>query len=171
MIFMSYRFAWMFGEDTFQDGVDISAKVFYKRLVQSEQLPTTSQAPADYMQVYENIMTQHPGSPIISLHISSGLKADVPMPVGGCPGQITDGGSSPEITVVDSKSASYGFGLCWLCMQPGLPLKAKAWMRFSHPLKKWVNSVTLFSCGYFEVFAKRRTDRQSGCRHRHAAEH
>ena len=58
MIFMSYRFTSMLGEDTFQDGVDISAEVFYKRLVQSEQLPTTSQAsPADYMQVYENIMT------------------------------------------------------------------------------------------------------------------
>lgn len=98
----------MFGEDTFQDGVDISAEVFYKRLVQSEQLPTTSQAsPADYMQVYENIMTQHPGSPIISLHISSGLSGTYQSAV-LAKSLMED---PPEITVVDSKSASYGFGL------------------------------------------------------------
>jgi len=98
----------MFGEETFQDGVDISAEVFYKRLVQSEQLPTTSQAsPADYMQVYENIMTQHPGSPIISLHISSGLSGTYQSAV-LAKSLMED---PPEITVVDSKSASYGFGL------------------------------------------------------------
>lgn len=98
----------MFGEETFQDGVDISAEVFYKRLVQSEQLPTTSQAsPADYMQVYENIMTLHPGSPIISIHISSGLSGTYQSAV-LAKSLMED---PPEITVVDSKSASYGFGL------------------------------------------------------------
>ncbi len=98
----------MFGEETFQDGVDISAEVFYKRLVQSEQLPTTSQAsPADYMHVYENIMTLHPGSPIISIHISSGLSGTFQSAV-LAKSLMED---PPEITVVDSKSASYGFGL------------------------------------------------------------
>ncbi|MCJ8011259.1 DegV family protein [Paenibacillus sp. KQZ6P-2] len=98
----------MFGEETFEDGVDISAEVFYKRLVQSDQLPTTSQAsPADYMHVYQNIMTMHPGSPIISIHISSGLSGTYQSAV-LAKSLMED---PPEITVVDSKSASYGFGL------------------------------------------------------------
>lgn len=98
----------MFGEETFQDGVDISAEVFYKRLVQSDQLPTTSQAsPADYMHVYQNIMTLHPGSPIISIHISSGLSGTYQSAV-LAKSLMED---PPEITVVDSRSASYGFGL------------------------------------------------------------
>ncbi|OZB91833.1 DegV family protein [Paenibacillus sp. XY044] len=98
----------MFGEDTFEDGVDISAEVFYKRLVQSEQLPTTSQAsPADYMQVYQDIMNEYPGSPIISLHISSGLSGTYQSAM--IAKSMLEG--DPDITIVDSKSASYGFGL------------------------------------------------------------
>ncbi|MET3543819.1 DegV family protein with EDD domain [Paenibacillus favisporus] len=98
----------MFGEDTFEDGVDISAEVFYKRLVQSEQLPTTSQAsPADYMQVYQEIMNEYPGSPIISIHISSGLSGTYQSAT--IAKSMLDG--DPDITIVDSKSASYGFGL------------------------------------------------------------
>ncbi|OXL84810.1 MULTISPECIES: DegV family protein [Paenibacillus] len=98
----------MFGEDTFEDGVDISAEVFYKRLVQSEQLPTTSQAsPADYMQVYQEIMNEYPGSPIISFHISSGLSGTYQSAT--IAKSMLEG--DPDITIVDSKSASYGFGL------------------------------------------------------------
>ncbi|RED39285.1 DegV family protein [Paenibacillus sp. VMFN-D1] len=98
----------MFGEDTFEDGVDISAEVFYKRLVQSEQLPTTSQAsPADYMQVYQEIMNDYPGSPIISFHISSGLSGTYQSAT--IAKSMLEG--DPDITIVDSKSASYGFGL------------------------------------------------------------
>ncbi|MET3850222.1 DegV family protein [Paenibacillus sp. OAE614] len=98
----------MFGEDTFEDGVDISAEVFYKRLVQSEQLPTTSQAsPADYMQVYQEIMNEYPGSPIISIHISSGLSGTYQSAT--IAKSMLEG--DPDITIVDSKSASYGFGL------------------------------------------------------------
>lgn len=98
----------MFGEDTFEDGVDISAEVFYKRLVQSEQLPTTSQAsPADYMQVYQEIMNEYSGSPIISIHISSGLSGTYQSAT--IAKSMLEG--DPDITIVDSKSASYGFGL------------------------------------------------------------
>ncbi|MEK5644258.1 EDD domain protein [Paenibacillus rhizosphaerae] len=98
----------MFGEDTFEDGVDISAEVFYKRLVQSDQLPTTSQAsPADYMQVYQEIMNEYPGSPIISFHISSGLSGTYQSAT--IAKSMLEG--DPDITIVDSKSASYGFGL------------------------------------------------------------
>lgn len=98
----------MFGEDTFEDGVDISAEVFYKRLVQSEQLPTTSQAsPADYMQVYQEIMNEYPGSPIISFHISSGLSGTYQSAT--IAKSMLEGDT--DITIVDSKSASYGFGL------------------------------------------------------------
>ncbi|GAB6990495.1 DegV family protein [Paenibacillus pini] len=98
----------MFGDESFLDGVDMSAKVFYDRLVKSSQLPTTSQpSPADYMQVYEQIGLQYPGSPIISLHISSGLSGTYQSAVLATSMMENDA----DITVIDSKSASYGFGL------------------------------------------------------------
>ncbi|WP_339324187.1 DegV family protein [Paenibacillus sp. FSL W8-0194] len=98
----------MFGEETFEDGVDISAEVFYKRLVQSEQLPTTSQAsPADYIEAYQNLMNMFPDSPIISFHISSGLSGTYQSAL-LAKSMLDD---PPSIYVVDSKSASYGFGL------------------------------------------------------------
>lgn len=98
----------MFGNDSFEDGVDISAEVFYKRLVQSDQLPTTSQAsPADYMQVYQDILIEYPDSPIISIHISSGLSGTYQSAI--LAKSLLEG--EPDITVVDSRSASYGFGL------------------------------------------------------------
>lgn len=98
----------MFGEETFEDGVDISAEVFYKRLVQSEKLPTTSQAsPADYIEAYQNLMNMFPDSPIISFHISSGLSGTYQSAL-LAKSMLDD---PPSIHVVDSKSASYGFGL------------------------------------------------------------
>ncbi|BFH61593.1 DegV family protein [Paenibacillus azoreducens] len=98
----------MFGEETFRDGVDISAEVFYKRLVQSEKLPTTSQAsPAEYIDVYQNLMNIHPNCPILSFHISSGLSGTYQSAL-LAKSMLED---PPLIHVVDSRSASYGFGV------------------------------------------------------------
>lgn len=98
----------LFGEETFLDGVDISAKQFYDRLVQAKELPTTSQpSPADYVRIYEQIREEHPGSPILSIHISSALSGTYQSAL------IAKSMMEEEadITIVDSLSASYGFGL------------------------------------------------------------
>ena len=42
-----------FGDEEYVDGVDISAREFYERLIESDTLPTTSQAtPADFTEAF-----------------------------------------------------------------------------------------------------------------------
>ncbi|GAB6929753.1 DegV family protein [Paenibacillus sp. JCM 10914] len=98
----------MFGEETYLDGVEIAPGEFYKKLVQSTQLPTTSQpSPADFVAVYESILEQYPGCSIVSLHISSSMSGTYQSALIAT--SMIEGDA--DITVWDSKSASYGFGL------------------------------------------------------------
>ncbi len=97
-----------FGEESLLDGVEISAKEFYERLVQAEKLPTTSQpSPADYVRTYEQILQDHPGASILSIHISSGLSGTYQSAL--IAKSMME--ENVDITVVDSLSASYGFGV------------------------------------------------------------
>ncbi len=98
----------MFGEEAFRDNLDMTPEQFYERLPRSQQLPTTSQpSPVEYMNVYRRILERHPGSPIISYHISSGLSGTYQSAV-LAKSMLEEEGEG--ITVVDSLSASYGFG-------------------------------------------------------------
>lgn len=97
-----------FGEETFQDGVDIQATEFYRRLVSVSVLPTTSQpSPAKFAEMYESIHAQYPEASIISLHLSSGLSGTYQSALIGK--SMID--QDDHITILDSKSASYGFGM------------------------------------------------------------
>ncbi|MHA0857317.1 DegV family protein [Paenibacillus sp. CMAA1364] len=97
-----------FGEESLLDGVEISAEEFYNRLDKVTELPTTSQpSPADYIRVYEQIQQEHPKASILSIHISSGLSGTYQSAL--IAKSMVD--ESFDITVVDSLSASYGFGL------------------------------------------------------------
>lgn len=97
-----------FGEETFQDGVDIQATEFYRRLVSVSVLPTTSQpSPAKFAEMYESIHVQYPEASIISLHLSSGLSGTYQSALIGK--SMID--QDDHITILDSKSASYGFGM------------------------------------------------------------
>ncbi len=59
-------------EDTFKDGVDISADEFYTRLSQSSTIPTTSQPSAgEFLEVFKRLGKTHDG--IIAALISSGI--------------------------------------------------------------------------------------------------
>lgn len=98
----------MFGSNTYLDGVEITASEFYKQLVESPQLPTTSQpSPADFVEVYESILKEYPGCAILSMHLSSGMSGTYQSALLAT--SLIEG--EPDITVWDSKSASYGFGL------------------------------------------------------------
>lgn len=98
----------MFGDDAFLDGVEITSAEFYDRLGRSAELPKTSQpSPNDFVLKYEQIVKLHPGSPIISIHLSSGMSGTYQSATIA----VSLLESDADITVVDSKSASYGFGL------------------------------------------------------------
>ncbi|MNM17796.1 DegV domain-containing protein [compost metagenome] len=99
----------MFGGESFRDGIDMTPEQFYERLPRSSQLPTTSQpSPVEYMNAYRRIMEQYPDSKILSFHISSGLSGTYQSAL-LAKSMLEEEGE--RITVYDSLSASYGFGL------------------------------------------------------------
>jgi len=93
-----------FGEEVFQDGVDISGNEFYRRLTEGPVLPKTSApSPDTFRQVYNDLAKDADG--VLSLHISSKLSATYESALVGC-----DGTDCP-VSVMDSRSVSMGLGL------------------------------------------------------------
>ncbi|MCR2804929.1 DegV family protein [Paenibacillus soyae] len=98
----------LFGEETYMDSVTISAEQFYERLKASPVLPTTSQpSPLEFSDVYERLLDEDPDGPIISIHLAAVLSGTHQSAV------IAESmlERPADITIVDSKSASYGIGL------------------------------------------------------------
>ena len=89
------------GNETFRDGMDISADRFYERLGTLPRLPTTSQPTvADFQEIYGRLLDQ--GHQIVSIHVSSKLSGTV--------NSATQAkaalGDSAQIEIVDSQLAS-----------------------------------------------------------------
>lgn len=98
----------LFGEETYTDSVTIQADEFYEKLKASPVLPTTSQpSPAEFGELYERLLDEDSESPIISIHLASILSGTYQSAF------IAESmlERDSDITVVDSKSASYGIGL------------------------------------------------------------
>lgn len=101
-----------FGEQSYVEGVDITVEEFYDKLTKSKDLPTTSQtSPSQYVEIYRELMQNHPGSPIISIHISSGMSGTYQSALLAKTMLEEDLGVDVDITVIDSLCATYGFGL------------------------------------------------------------
>ncbi|MEJ8304400.1 DegV family protein [Saccharibacillus sacchari] len=99
----------MFGDKALLDGVDIQAPGFYQRLVAADKLPTTSQpSPIEFTEAYQRVLDQHPGAPIVSIHISTGMSGTFQS---ATLGKSMLENEDADITLIDSRSASYGFGL------------------------------------------------------------
>jgi len=60
----------MFGSDVYRDGVDITSDVFYGKLVEAKELPTTSQpAPGDFLTIFEKAKENNES--VVAICISS----------------------------------------------------------------------------------------------------
>lgn len=97
----------LFGEETFSDAVTITSEQFYEKLISSSVLPRTSQpSPMEFVEVYERLLDEDPDSPIISIHLSAALSGTYQSAF------IAESmiERDADITVIDSKSASYGIG-------------------------------------------------------------
>lgn len=95
-----------FGHEMYQDAVTIDADQFYQKLVESPKLPTTSQpSPVEFLDVF-NRLNEEPDTPIISIHLSSAFSGTYQSAM--LAKSMMEEAS--DITIVDSKSASYGFG-------------------------------------------------------------
>ncbi len=98
----------IFGNETFQDGVDMTSDHFYQRLTESNVHPSSSQpSPGAFAEVYERLAQNHAG--IISIHISGKLSGTVRSAA-----QALELVPNIPIRVIDSGSVSMGFGFLGL---------------------------------------------------------
>ena len=93
-----------FGDEEFLDGVTIDHKTFYEKLIESDTLPTTSQAtPAAFSRVFEEVVAA--GDTAVVLTISSSLSGTWQSAM------IAADDYAGKIFVVDSQSVSIGAGI------------------------------------------------------------
>lgn len=101
-----------FGEESFLEGIEITAEDFYDKLTKSRDLPTTSQtSPSQYVEVYRKFLLDTPGASIISIHLSSGMSGTYQAALLAKDMLEEELGEELDITVIDSLCATYGFGL------------------------------------------------------------
>ncbi|GIP32963.1 DegV family protein [Paenibacillus sp. J2TS4] len=97
-----------FGNETYIDAVTIQSQRFYELLAESSALPTTSQpSPVDFLDMYKKILAEEPDAQIISVHLSAAMSGTYQSAV--LAKSLLE--EQADITIIDSKSASYGFGL------------------------------------------------------------
>lgn len=93
-----------FGEKEYLDGVSISHKEFYERLIESDELPTTSQiSPQDFSDVFENATSA--GEKAIVITVSSKLSGTYQS---AC---IAASDFDGKVYVLDSLSVAIGQGI------------------------------------------------------------
>ena len=98
-----------FGEETYRDGVDLTTEDFYRRLVESKTLPTTSTtSPATFAEVYDKLAQE--ADEILVLPLSTKYSKTYEVAI-----QARDlKKSKARVEVIDSTFAIMGLGL--LCI-------------------------------------------------------
>ncbi|WP_280769029.1 DegV family protein [Salipaludibacillus daqingensis] len=97
-----------FGEETFEDGVNLTSNEFYEKLGGADSIPTTSQpTPHQFETEYRQLFEANDSPDIISIHLSSKLSGTFQS---AYIASQTLGDDIP-VTVVDSKRASYAIGI------------------------------------------------------------
>lgn len=92
-----------FGTTTYADGVDLTNERFYEMLIESDELPKTSQAtPFEYSQLFEKV--REVGEEAVVITLSSALS-------GTYQSAVTAAADFPEVHVVDGKNATIGQGI------------------------------------------------------------
>ena len=92
-----------FGTTTYADGVDLTNDRFYELLIESDELPKTSQAtPFSYQQIFEGVRAA--GDEAVVVTLSSKLS-------GTYQSAVTAAADYPEVRVVDGKNVTIGQSL------------------------------------------------------------
>ena len=92
-----------FGMQEYVDGVTITHRQFYEKLIESDDLPTTSQAaPAAFEKVYQQVRAQ--GDTAVVITVTSKLS-------GTYQSAMLAAQDYPEIHVVDSRTVAIGAGI------------------------------------------------------------
>ncbi len=94
----------LFEEDEYKDWVDITPSDFFKRMRESEVLPSTSMVtPNDFNMAYKKFLNEY--DEIISIHLSSHSSGTF-----NSAALAKEAINSDKIHVFDSKNYTYGFG-------------------------------------------------------------
>ncbi len=94
-----------FGNDTYFDGVDLSNEEFFKKLKNSDKLPTTSQvSPGEFKKVFEQNLKEY--DQIICITMSKKMSGTYE--AAGIAKELL---STDNIEIIDSKAISFGYGL------------------------------------------------------------
>lgn len=97
-----------FGQQSYRDGVDLTANQFFEKLAQSAELPTTSQpVVSDFVETYHRLLNETPQASIIAIHVAGNLSGTVN-------GAWSAAQMLPDpscVTVIDSGQLSMGLGL------------------------------------------------------------
>ena len=89
------------GDETFRDGISLSADSFYERLGTLARPPTTAQpTPGDFEAVYRGLLEQ--GHQVVSIHVSSKLSGTV----NSANQAVQALGDGAQVEVIDSALAS-----------------------------------------------------------------
>jgi len=96
-----------FGEEVYRDRIDITTEEFYRRLVQSDVLPTTTQpTPADFLTVYEEAAKETDEILVMTLsHKLSGTNQSALL------ARDMMNNDKCRIEVIDTLQVAMGFGL------------------------------------------------------------
>lgn len=93
----------IFGENIYNDGVDLTTTQFYEKLIESDQLPTTSQpTPGDFKETFERVLAE--GDEILCLCLSSKLSGTFQ----SAEFAVSALNAWDKIRVVDTESATVG---------------------------------------------------------------
>ncbi len=96
----------IWGDEMFQDGVDIQPAEFYSRLKTAKVMPTTSQAtPATMHSAFQGLVDQ--GFDVLGMFISSKLSGTMQSAIQA---KEMMGSASEKVTLVDSQSTSIALG-------------------------------------------------------------
>lgn len=97
----------IWGDQTFQDGIDIQPSEFYTRLKTAKTMPSTSQiSPATMQSTFQKLVDE--GFEVIALFVSSKLSGTMQSALQGKEAMGTAG---EKVTVVDSLATSMSLGL------------------------------------------------------------
>ena len=95
-----------FGEESFQDGVDLDSDGFFQRLTTEARLPTTSQPSVGaFLETYRGLLEA--GHDVVSVHISAKLSGTMNSALQAR--EQLDAG--PRLTVVDSQQVGLALGV------------------------------------------------------------
>jgi DegV family protein with EDD domain len=99
----------LFGDESFLDGVELDGPAFYRRLVTSQQVPTTSTpSPGLFEEAYRNMIGKG-ATGVLALHIGSGLSGTFSASRAAAEAVTAD--TKVPIEILDSRSVSGGCGL------------------------------------------------------------